>query len=232
MVINDVCKKYSVSTRTLRYYEEIGLISSIRNDANIRCYNEKQLALIEDIMVYKALNLKLQDIKTILYSEDKVHLRKLLFKQLSQLDDDIFDLKYKRQLIRSAVETYGSNDLSKSSLKAFVEEQLFFATSDERWSNMLEKDYNLTLDIGEALIPLALEDAMLFKAIKILRQSLADEYNITLDMIRLKDNVKDLKPMEFQIINNDKVIIKKLIQSDNEVLQVDQIITQLKALIL
>jgi hypothetical protein len=51
-------------------------------------------------------------------------------------------------------------------------------------------------------------------------------------MIRLKDNVKDLKPMEFQIINNDKVIIKKMIQSDNEVLQVDQIITQLKALIL
>ncbi|MBI9011385.1 MAG: MerR family DNA-binding transcriptional regulator [Clostridiales bacterium] len=232
MIINDVSKKYNLSVRTLRYYEEIGLISSTRNDANIRVYDSSQLSLLEEILVYKALNIKLQDIKLIVCSDEKTLLRKLLFSQLNELNASIFDLKYKRQLIRSTLETFASDRVSKSNLKSFIEEQLFFSSSDERWTNMLENNKNITIDIGENLIPIALKDAPLWRAIKALRVELKENYDYTLDKVRVKDNVKDLNANEFQILYDDEIKIKKDLLTEDQSLQIDQIITQLKALII
>jgi len=232
MIINDVSKKYNLSVRTLRYYEELGLISSTRNDANIRVYDKSQLSLLEEILVYKALNIKLQDIKLIVHSDEKTLLRKLLFSQLNELNTSIFELKYKRQLITSTLETFASDKVSKSNLKSFIEEQLFFSSSDERWTNMLENNKNITIDIGENLIPIALKDAPLWCAIKALRVELKENYDYTLDKVRIKDNVKDLNANEFQILYDDEIRIKKDLLSEDQSLQIDQIITQLKALII
>ncbi len=194
MIINDVSKKYNLSVRTLRYYEELGLISSTRNNANIRVFDESQLSVLEEILIYKALNIKLQDIKLIIQSDEKTLLRKLLFNQMSELNTAIFELKYKRQLIRSTLETFASDKVSKSNLKSFIEEQIFFSSSDERWITMLENNKNITIDIGENLIPLALEDCSLWRAIKSLRTELKENYNYTLDKIISKT----LMPMNFK----------------------------------
>ncbi|WP_256369614.1 MULTISPECIES: FHIPEP family type III secretion protein [unclassified Fusibacter] len=119
-------------------------------------------------------------------------------------------------------------------LKAFLSQQLFFRSSDERWTNMIENDSHITIDIGKDLIPIALDDAKcsLFSSIKELRETLLKDYGIDLKKIRVKDNLNDLSPNEFQILNDDKVLIRKQINSENQQLQVDQIITQLKAIVL
>lgn len=70
LTIRDVSKAYSVSTRTLRYYEEIGLLSSIRDDERgCRVYDEKALRRLSQIVVLKALRLPLRQIETILHDE-------------------------------------------------------------------------------------------------------------------------------------------------------------------
>ena len=49
--ITEVCEIYNVSSRTLRFYEEAGLIESCRTaNNNRRKYNKEQIAKIRDVL--------------------------------------------------------------------------------------------------------------------------------------------------------------------------------------
>jgi len=61
--ITEVSKMFHLTSRTLRYYEEIGLLSPERNGANHRLYNKKELAKIKLIERGKRYNFTLDEIK-------------------------------------------------------------------------------------------------------------------------------------------------------------------------
>lgn len=61
--ITEVCEMFSLTARTLRYYEEIGLLTPERNRANHRMYNKKELAKIKLIERGKRYNFNLDEIK-------------------------------------------------------------------------------------------------------------------------------------------------------------------------
>src|SRR5699024_1001280 len=61
--ITDMCEMFSLTARTLRYYEEIGLLTPERNRANHRIYNKKELAKIKLIERGKRYNFNLDEIK-------------------------------------------------------------------------------------------------------------------------------------------------------------------------
>ncbi|MEG1579018.1 MAG: MerR family transcriptional regulator, partial [Oscillospiraceae bacterium] len=82
-----------VSTRTLRYYDEIGLLAPARvADSGYRMYGETEVDALQQILFYRALGVELLKIKALLHTEsfDKTaalesHLTALLEKR-SQLD--------------------------------------------------------------------------------------------------------------------------------------------------
>lgn len=82
-----------ISTRTLRYYDEIGLLIPSRiNSSGYRIYGQSQIDKLQQIMFYRELGVELDIIKEILTSKsfDKVtalqeHHRKLL-KKREQID--------------------------------------------------------------------------------------------------------------------------------------------------
>ncbi|OPX46584.1 MerR family transcriptional regulator [Clostridium thermobutyricum] len=56
-----------VSTRTLRYYDQIGLLKPCRiNSSGYRIYGEKEVNLLQRIMFYKAMDMKLEKIQEII----------------------------------------------------------------------------------------------------------------------------------------------------------------------
>lgn len=58
-----------ISTRTLRYYDEINLLKPCRiNSSGYRIYGEKEVDLLQQIMLYKSLNIELENIKKIIYN--------------------------------------------------------------------------------------------------------------------------------------------------------------------
>ncbi len=61
--IAEVCRMFYLTPRTLRYYEEIGLLSPARNEANHRLYSKKELAKIKLIVRGKRYNFNLDEIK-------------------------------------------------------------------------------------------------------------------------------------------------------------------------
>lgn len=69
--IGYLAKKSGVSVRTLRYYEQIGiLIPTEIRESKYRYYNEEDLLKLQQILFYKELGFKLKDIKSILDDDD------------------------------------------------------------------------------------------------------------------------------------------------------------------
>lgn len=69
--IKSLAKLANISTRTLRYYDEIGLLKPLKiNSSGYRIYGDKELDILQQILFYKALELPLEQIKQIITSKD------------------------------------------------------------------------------------------------------------------------------------------------------------------
>lgn len=65
--VKDVSEITGVSIRTLRYYDEIGLLKPTEfSDAGYRLYDDKALERLQKIMFFKELEIPLEDIKKIM----------------------------------------------------------------------------------------------------------------------------------------------------------------------
>jgi DNA-binding transcriptional MerR regulator len=229
MNIKDTKNKYNISVRTIRYYEEIGIIKSTRNSSNIRDFDGKELKKLELILILRELNIKLKDIKEIVCSNSNISLADTLKDEISRLDADIRKLKNKRRLISSLLDTYGSSDITKHNIKEFMKHQLYVSSANERLSKMLIKRDNIVLEIGEGLVPTATkEELSLLDAVKVLRTKMNKGDNIFIDKIRIKDNMDDLRLLEYRILYGDKVIIKQNVHSKEINGQINEIVSCLE----
>jgi DNA-binding transcriptional MerR regulator len=69
-MIQKLAKMAGVSTRTLRYYDEIGLLKPARiNSSGYRIYGQKEVDLLQLILFYRELDVELEDIKKIVTSK-------------------------------------------------------------------------------------------------------------------------------------------------------------------
>lgn len=78
MRIGELAQKAGVTPRTIRYYENLGLLSpSEREGSGFRYYTETELAKLQKIDCLKSLGLTLEEITTVidLYFEDSTGLR-------------------------------------------------------------------------------------------------------------------------------------------------------------
>ena len=67
--VKDVSEISRVSIRTLRYYDEIGLLNPTElSDAGYRLYDSKALERLREIMFFKELEIPLEDINKIMDS--------------------------------------------------------------------------------------------------------------------------------------------------------------------
>ena len=86
-------KLAGISTRTLRYYDEIGILKPARiNSSGYRIYGEKEVDRLQQILFYRELDVCLDSIKEIVTSPNfdganalREHREKLL-KKRNQLD--------------------------------------------------------------------------------------------------------------------------------------------------
>lgn len=91
--INKLAKLAGVSTRTLRYYDEIGLLLPVRKSSNgYRIYGQEEVNQLQQILFYRELGVQLDEIKKIMCSKNfdssialQDHLAALLSKR-EQLD--------------------------------------------------------------------------------------------------------------------------------------------------
>ncbi|KFO66568.1 hypothetical protein ER57_16600 [Smithella sp. SCADC] len=106
--IGELARKLEMSQRTIRYYEEIGLLNSIKRvEGGRRIYTDVDLRRLKLIKRLKIMGMTLSEMQeleamwTIEKSNDKVlgRLLELMGNQLRRLDDRIADLNILRNEI-------------------------------------------------------------------------------------------------------------------------------------
>lgn len=103
--IRELSELAGVSARTLRYYDEIGLLKPLRiNDAGYRYYGEQEAMLLQQILFYREREFDLKTIRQILYQDD--------FRIMNALEEHLLELEEKRRhmdlLIRTVKKTISS----------------------------------------------------------------------------------------------------------------------------
>ena len=69
--IKELSQLAGVSARTLRYYDEIGLLKPVRlTDAGYRFYGQKEVDILQQILFYRERGLDLRTIQKIIYEEN------------------------------------------------------------------------------------------------------------------------------------------------------------------
>ncbi|MCH1984341.1 MerR family transcriptional regulator [Ruminococcus sp. OA3] len=94
--IKELSKIAGVSARTLRYYDEIGLLKPSRtSEAGYRYYGPKELELLQQILFYRQRGFCLEKIADVLYNHD--------FDIMGALNEHLEDLKHQRMKIEGVI---------------------------------------------------------------------------------------------------------------------------------
>ena len=103
--INQVSKMYDISTRMLRYYEQIGLIKSLRkDDYAYRVYDKNTIQRLQQIIILRKLRIPMRHITTILSKPEATEAVEIFKKNISELGDEIYALSTIRRILLRLVD--------------------------------------------------------------------------------------------------------------------------------
>ena len=103
--VEEVCRLFGVSRRTLQYYDNEGILPAKRSEENYRLYDEEAMERLWEILWYKEMGFKLKEIKEILAVPQKER-SNYLKQKIQSIEGKIQDLEEKKKFIRQ-IEKYG-----------------------------------------------------------------------------------------------------------------------------
>ena len=122
--INEVVDSFGVSSRTLRYYEEVGLLWSCHPDNKTqRYYDALALERLKQIIVLRKLQIPVKDIIRIFESENMSALIQAFVDKLETLDKEITALSKLKKLVDEFLHKMLMNGIKKISAITLLYEE-------------------------------------------------------------------------------------------------------------
>ena len=116
MKITDVSARYNVTTRSLRYYEKTGLLTSIRSDEYAyRMYDENAITRLKQILILRKLNISIKDIKRIFDKPGSETVLEVLGKKADDIDDEVALLHEFKEIVLEFIDHINKADFNKDS---------------------------------------------------------------------------------------------------------------------
>lgn len=136
--IRDVSVKYNISARTLRYYEDMGLITSIRSDDYAyRLYDDANLKRLEQILILRKLNIGIKDVQRIFDSSGSEVVLEVLGKKVDDIDEDISLLHELKEIVLEFIQQIEQADFNNDS-----DVKLLYEKAKEIKTELVQTDYN------------------------------------------------------------------------------------------
>ncbi|MEG0577509.1 MAG: effector binding domain-containing protein, partial [Bacilli bacterium] len=93
-------KSLGISTRMLRYYEQVGLISSYKkDDYAYRMYDENMVERLKQILLLRKLRISVKQIKIILLNENALETIKIFQQNISELNEELTALSTIKEIL-------------------------------------------------------------------------------------------------------------------------------------
>ncbi|MCI9323925.1 MAG: MerR family transcriptional regulator [Lachnospiraceae bacterium] len=112
--IREISSKYDVSARTLRYYEDMGLLSSTRSsDYAYRLYDQEAVKRLEQILILRKLNICIKDIQHIFHAPGSDMVLDILGKKVADIDGEAALLQDLREILVEFIGLIRQSDFSR-----------------------------------------------------------------------------------------------------------------------
>lgn len=224
--IKEVSTKYNITKRTLRYYEEIGILSTIRKDgSNYRYYDNDALSRLEQIFLLKSLNFQISEISQILLSHDDKFIDDILNDKLIKLHQEIDTLFAYKKIISSIIKIKQQQGAKNINFYQIIREQIYIHKNVERKIEMNQYVGDMIIiEFGINIVPCGNE---LIENIKKLRKDIEGITKKEIPLIRIKDNT-NLKNDEYRILIKNVIIANETFENVENNEKVIKIVNALK----
>jgi DNA-binding transcriptional MerR regulator len=143
LTVTTLARSCGLSRSTVLYYESIGLMRpAARTEGNYRRYDDRDLAWLRQICLYRGMGLKLADIRAIL-KRPETDAAAVLKRRLLELDAEIERLRGHQRAILKLLRhniTLKRTDMVTKEKWVAIMKAAGFATADmERWHAEFEK---------------------------------------------------------------------------------------------
>ena len=136
--IREMTAKYDLSARTLRYYEDMGLIKSIRSDDYAyRLYDEANVKRLEQILILRKLNISIKDIQRIFDTSGSEIVLEVLGKKVDDIDEEISILHELKEIVLEFIHQIESADFGRES-----DVKLLYEKAKEIKTQIVNVNYN------------------------------------------------------------------------------------------
>ncbi|NNG01580.1 MAG: MerR family transcriptional regulator [Desulfobacteraceae bacterium] len=164
LTITILARRYGLSRSTLLYYDKIGLLKpSNRTRSNYRVYAESDTKRLEKIIMYRQAGLPLKAIREIISAAGKNALTTTLEHRLTELNEEIRNLRHQQQVVLGLLKTHRVTDLrlpmSKDQWTSLLRSTGLDDHAMHKWHYEFETrlpdahdDFLLSLGIGKAEI--------------------------------------------------------------------------------
>lgn len=138
--VKQLSRLSGVSVRTLHYYDQIGLLKpSFVKDNGYRCYEEKELLKLQQILFFRELEFPLEKIKQVMGSAQ--------FDSITALSDQQHLLELKKKRLEKLINTIKATILSLKGGEIMSDDKKFSAFSDptyQKYKDEVERRWGNT----------------------------------------------------------------------------------------
>ena len=161
LCITDAVKRFGVSSKTLRYYESVGLLQSIRgNDNKYRYYDPATVERIRQILVLRKMQIPIRDILRIYASEDMRTVVEVFVDRIDAIEEEIGTLSELKRVVNEFLETMIKSGITKISALPLLYEEMDrklesyqYQSREEREPEKSKTDFASLSAVSEKLIP-------------------------------------------------------------------------------
>jgi len=152
--IREISLQYGISARALKYYEEMGLITSTRSDDYAyRLYDDAAVRRLEKILILRKLNISIKDIQRIFNTVGSDAVLEVLGKKVDAIDEEVSLLNELKKIVLDFIRQIEQADFGSES-----DVKLLYAKAKEIENQLVNVDYggntanvNRLLEVTEKL---------------------------------------------------------------------------------
>jgi DNA-binding transcriptional MerR regulator len=125
LCITDAVKQFGVTSKTLRYYERVGLLEAKRADNNnYRYYDEAEVERIKQIMILRKMQISIKDIIRIYENEDMSTVVEVFVSRINAIDEEVGALTELKRITNDFLQTMIQNGITKISAIPLLYEEM------------------------------------------------------------------------------------------------------------
>jgi len=135
--IREMSLQYGISARALKYYEEMGLITSTRSDDYAyRLYDNAAVHRLEQILILRKLNISIKDIQRIFNTSGSEVVLEVLGKKADAIDEEVSLLHELKEIVLDFIRQIEHSDFGKES-----DVKLLYEKAKEIEGQLVNVDY-------------------------------------------------------------------------------------------